>query len=181
MRHDALAASTNTGGSGLSRRRRRRLDFAAATTLQALATPSLLILGHLREEPATVGDLADAVAMERSAVSHRLRLLRRLGLVHDERRGRSVLYSLTTATSRSSSTARPTTLSTSACPPRTRRTVLADVYTVACWHRGPKARDSGRAAGASGRSRVRKRNLQALFATTEGMPHDLETGPDAGT
>lgn len=76
-----------------------RLDLAAAksvaTTLQALATPSrLLILGRLREEPATVGDLAEAVGMERSAVSHQLRLLRHLGLVHDERRGRSILYSL---------------------------------------------------------------------------------------
>lgn len=77
----------------------RRLDLAAAksvaTTLQALATPSrLLILGRLREGPATVGDLADAVGMERSAVSHQLRLLRNLGLVHDERRGRSIVYSL---------------------------------------------------------------------------------------
>lgn len=78
---------------------RRRLDLAAAksvaTTLQALATPSrLLILGQLRENPATVGDLAEAVSMERSAVSHQLRLLRNLGLVHDERRGRSIVYSL---------------------------------------------------------------------------------------
>lgn len=77
----------------------RRLDLAAAksvaTTLQALATPSrLLILGRLHEGPATVGDLADAVGMERSAVSHQLRLLRNLGLVHDERRGRSIVYSL---------------------------------------------------------------------------------------
>ncbi len=77
----------------------RRLDAAAAktvaTTLQALATPSrLLILGRLREEAATVGDLAEAVGMERSAVSHQLRLLRNLGLVHDERRGRSIVYSL---------------------------------------------------------------------------------------
>ncbi len=77
----------------------RRLDLAAAksvaTTLQALATPSrLLILGRLREGPATVGDLADTVGMERSAVSHQLRLLRNLGLVHDERRGRSIVYSL---------------------------------------------------------------------------------------
>lgn len=77
----------------------RRLDLAAAksvaTTLQALATPSrLLILGRLREQPATVGELAEAVSMERSAVSHQLRLLRNLGLVHDERRGRSIVYSL---------------------------------------------------------------------------------------
>lgn len=77
----------------------RRLDRAAAksvaTTLQALATPSrLLILARLREEPATVGDLAEAVGMQRSAVSHQLRLLRNLGLVNDERQGRSIVYSL---------------------------------------------------------------------------------------
>ena len=68
---------------------------AVAETLQALAAPSrLLILGRLREGPATVGDLAEAVGMEQSAVSHQLRLLRHLGLVDGERQGRSVTYSL---------------------------------------------------------------------------------------
>ena len=76
-----------------------RLDLAAAksvaTTLQALATPSrLMILGRLREGSATVGDLAEAVQMEQSAVSHQLRLLRNLGLVDGVRQGRSVVYSL---------------------------------------------------------------------------------------
>lgn len=76
-----------------------RLDAAAAkavaTTLQALATPSrLLILGFLRDGPATVGELAQAVEMEQSAVSHQLRLLRNLGLVDGERHGRTVVYSL---------------------------------------------------------------------------------------
>ena len=76
-----------------------RLDLAAAkwvaTTLQALATPSrLMILGRLREGSATVGELAEAVHMEQSAVSHQLRLLRNLGLVEGERHGRSIVYSL---------------------------------------------------------------------------------------
>jgi DNA-binding transcriptional ArsR family regulator len=76
-----------------------RLDAAAAKavaeTLQALATPSrLLILGRLREGPATVNDLAEAVGMEQSAVSHQLRMLRHLGLVDGQRHGRSVTYSL---------------------------------------------------------------------------------------
>lgn len=76
-----------------------RLDAAAAksvaTTLQALATPSrLLILGRLRESPATVGELANAVEMERSAVSQQLRLLRNLGLVDSVRNGRTIVYSL---------------------------------------------------------------------------------------
>jgi ArsR family transcriptional regulator, nickel/cobalt-responsive transcriptional repressor len=76
-----------------------RLDLRAAkaiaTTLQALAAPSrLLILGRLREGPATVGELAAAVRMEQSAVSHQLRLLRHLGLVDSVRRGRTIVYSL---------------------------------------------------------------------------------------
>jgi DNA-binding transcriptional ArsR family regulator len=79
--------------------RATQLDLPAAksvaTTLQALATPSrLLILGRLREGPAGVGELAEAVGMEQSAVSHQLRLLRNLGLVDSERHGRSIRYSL---------------------------------------------------------------------------------------
>ena len=78
---------------------RTRLDAATAksvaATLQALATPSrLLILATLREGPQTVGDLVAAVRMEQPAVSHQLRLLRTLGLVNSERQGRHIVYSL---------------------------------------------------------------------------------------
>jgi DNA-binding transcriptional ArsR family regulator len=78
---------------------RERLDAAGATgvaaTLQALATPSrLYILARLQEGPCAVGDLAEAVGMEASACSHQLRLLRNLGLVTGERRGRSIVYAL---------------------------------------------------------------------------------------
>lgn len=76
-----------------------RLDADAAahvaTTLQALATPSrLLILTELRQGPRPVTALAEAVGMEQSLVSHQLRLLRNLGLVVGTRAGRSVIYSL---------------------------------------------------------------------------------------
>jgi DNA-binding transcriptional ArsR family regulator len=68
---------------------------SVATTLQALATPSrLLILATLQEGPATVGNLAEAVGMEQSAVSHQLRLLRNLGLVEGDRQGRHIVYTL---------------------------------------------------------------------------------------
>ncbi len=82
-----------------ARTRAARLDLAAAKsvaeTMQALATPSrLLILGRLREGPATVNELATAVDMEQSAVSHQLRMLRHLGLVDGQRHGRSVTYAL---------------------------------------------------------------------------------------
>ncbi|MGW4671072.1 ArsR/SmtB family transcription factor [Streptomyces sp. NPDC004324] len=78
---------------------RKRLDAAGAakvaTTLQALATPSrLLILARLREGPLPATELAAEVEMEQSACSHQLRLLRNLGLVVGTRKGRSVVYSL---------------------------------------------------------------------------------------
>ncbi|BBJ46098.1 transcriptional regulator [Streptomyces antimycoticus] len=72
-------------------------DSAAtiAATLQALATPSrLMILTRLRQDPCAVTELAVAVGMEQSAVSHQLRLLRALGLVTGSRQGRRIVYSL---------------------------------------------------------------------------------------
>ncbi|PYC79521.1 transcriptional regulator [Streptomyces tateyamensis] len=76
-----------------------RLDQASAArvanTLQALATPSrLLILSRLREGPCAATELATEVGLEQSACSHQLRLLRNLGLVVGTRRGRSVVYAL---------------------------------------------------------------------------------------
>ena len=78
---------------------RERLDHvgsaSVATLLQALATPSrLLILARLVEGPCAASELADAAGMERSACSHQLRLLKNLGLVTVERRGRSMVYAL---------------------------------------------------------------------------------------
>ena len=68
---------------------------AVAETLQALATPSrLLILARLRHEPCTVTQLAQDVGMEQSAVSHQLRLLRHLGLVVGTRQGKNTVYAL---------------------------------------------------------------------------------------
>ena len=63
--------------------------------MQALSTPSrLLILDCLRRSPQPVAEIAMAVGMEQSAVSHQLRVLRHLGLVVGERRGRQVIYTL---------------------------------------------------------------------------------------
>ncbi len=88
-------------GHGVEGRTRpaARLDIESAahvaTTLQALATPSrLLILTTLRQGSRPVTELAEAVGMEHSAVSHQLRLLRNLGLVTGTRSGRSIVYSL---------------------------------------------------------------------------------------
>ena len=66
-----------------------------ADTMQALATSSrVLILGRLSGGPCSVNELADAVGMEPSAVSHQLRVLRHLGLVVGHRQGRRVVYDL---------------------------------------------------------------------------------------
>lgn len=53
-----------------------------------------MILTELRQGPCSVTDLADAVGLEQSLVSHQLRLLRNLGLVTGTRTGRSIVYSL---------------------------------------------------------------------------------------
>ncbi|MEV6115143.1 metalloregulator ArsR/SmtB family transcription factor [Streptomyces sp. NPDC052109] len=87
----------DTGKTTGSARQRLETVGAAdvAATLQALATPSRLrILARLQEGPCAATDLADAVGMEQSACSHQLRLLRNLGLVTGERRGRSIIYAL---------------------------------------------------------------------------------------
>lgn len=68
---------------------------AVAETMQALATPSRLrILGRLHSGACSVNELADAVGMESSAVSHQLRVLRHLGLVVGRRDGRRIVYGL---------------------------------------------------------------------------------------
>lgn len=68
---------------------------SVAETMQALATPSRVrILSRLGAGPCSVGELAGAVAMEQSAVSQQLRVLRHLGLVVGERDGRQVIYAL---------------------------------------------------------------------------------------
>ena len=71
------------------------LARAVAERMQMLATPSRVqILGRLRHGACSVGELAEAVGMEASAVSHQLRSLRHLGLVVGERRGKQVIYGL---------------------------------------------------------------------------------------
>jgi DNA-binding transcriptional ArsR family regulator len=68
---------------------------SVAETMQALATPSRVrILSRLAVGDCSVGELAGAVAMEQSAVSQQLRVLRHLGLVVGARAGRQVIYAL---------------------------------------------------------------------------------------
>lgn len=66
-----------------------------ASAMRALATPSRVrILAALRDGPASVGELAQTIDMEQSAVSHQLRILRHMGLVVGSRSGRQIIYAL---------------------------------------------------------------------------------------
>jgi DNA-binding transcriptional ArsR family regulator len=66
-----------------------------AERMRVLSSPSRVqILGWLKDGPCSVGELASAVGMEASAVSHQLRELRHLDLVIGERRGKHVFYGL---------------------------------------------------------------------------------------
>jgi len=68
---------------------------AVAERMQILSSASRVqILGRLKDGSCSVGELADAIGMEASAVSHQLRQLRHLGLVVGERRGKQVIYGL---------------------------------------------------------------------------------------
>lgn len=94
--HEAMGHGAESPARRVERTR-LTADSAArvAATLQALATPSrLLILARLREGPLPATELAAEVGMEQSACSHQLRLLRNLDLVVGTRKGRSVVYAL---------------------------------------------------------------------------------------
>lgn len=52
----------------------------------------LKILWHLKEGPLNVGEIADAVGLSLSAVSHQLKTLRMANLVKKEKRGKEVYY-----------------------------------------------------------------------------------------
>ena len=72
-----------------------RTARSVASMMQALATPSRVrILSRLSAGPCSVGELAEQVEMEQSAVSQQLRMLRHLGLVVGERDGRRIIYAL---------------------------------------------------------------------------------------
>jgi DNA-binding transcriptional ArsR family regulator len=68
---------------------------SVARLMGALSTASRVrILDRLRAGECSVGDLSTEIGMEQPAVSHQLRVLRDLGLVAGNRRGRKVVYGL---------------------------------------------------------------------------------------
>jgi DNA-binding transcriptional ArsR family regulator len=66
-----------------------------AGLFRALADPTRVrILSALADKEVCVGDLADALEMGQSAVSHQLGYLRQMGLVANRRSGKHVFYRL---------------------------------------------------------------------------------------
>jgi DNA-binding transcriptional ArsR family regulator len=63
------------------------------SVLAALADPTRrAILEHLREQPASVGRIADAMPVSRPAVSQHLRVLKQAGLVSERAEGTRRVY-----------------------------------------------------------------------------------------
>jgi ArsR family transcriptional regulator, zinc-responsive transcriptional repressor len=75
--------------------RTSRTLAAAGDLLRALAAPvRIAIVLQLREAPRCVHDLVDALSLPQPLVSQHLRVLKEAGVVHGERRGREVVYTL---------------------------------------------------------------------------------------
>jgi DNA-binding transcriptional ArsR family regulator len=62
---------------------------------KALASePRRRILNHLAGGPMTVGEIADKFDMALPSISKHLSILKEAGLVHEQRRGQFILYSV---------------------------------------------------------------------------------------
>ena len=69
--------------------------FEVAELFKAFGDPTRLeILSLLLHQERCVGDIAEAVELSQSAVSHQLRLLKQIHLVKYRREGKNILYSL---------------------------------------------------------------------------------------
>ena len=69
-----------------------------ANTFKALSDPTrLTILELLRKGDLTAGQIAAHFDMSKPSISHHLAQLKQAGLVFDERRGQTIVYSLNTS------------------------------------------------------------------------------------
>ena len=57
-------------------------------------TTRVRILSLLLHQELCVGDIADALEMSQSAISHQLRILKQMHLIKFRREGKNILYSL---------------------------------------------------------------------------------------
>ena len=66
-----------------------------ADLFKGFADPTRVhILYLLAEQELCVGDIADAVQISQSAISHQLRMLKQMHLIKFRREGKNILYSL---------------------------------------------------------------------------------------
>ena len=66
-----------------------------AELFKAFADPTRVqILSLLAQKERCVGDIAEAVALSQSAISHQLRILKQMHLIKFRREGKNILYSL---------------------------------------------------------------------------------------
>jgi ArsR family transcriptional regulator len=71
------------------------IQMLHAEVCQALADPiRILLLYRLDNRSQSVGELADQLAVSQPTVSRHLKVLRERGMVYNERRGATVMYSL---------------------------------------------------------------------------------------
>ena len=68
---------------------------AIAELFKAFGDPTRVeILSLLLQQERCVGDIAEAVGLTQSAVSHQLRILKQIHLIKYRREGKNILYSL---------------------------------------------------------------------------------------
>ena len=66
-----------------------------AELFKAFGDPTRVhILSLLQQQERCVSDIADAVAISQSAISHQLRILKQMHLIKFRRDGKNILYSL---------------------------------------------------------------------------------------
>ncbi len=68
---------------------------AIAELFKAFGDPTRVqILSHLQQQELCVSDIAQAVDLSQSAISHQLRILKQMHLIKYRREGKNLLYSL---------------------------------------------------------------------------------------
>lgn len=93
--HDAEAHDTARADAAPAPVRTPRTLAAAGDLLRALAAPvRIAIVLQLHQSPRCVHDLVDALGVTQPLISQHLRVLKGAGVVHGERQGREVVYSL---------------------------------------------------------------------------------------
>ena len=70
------------------------LDTSAKVFEALSSTPRRLVLSYLSNSPLTSGEIAERFEMSKPALSKHLKILENAGLVHSEKKGQYVHYSI---------------------------------------------------------------------------------------